>query len=264
MNKITNQIIKTLLVGCLAIVVTLTSCTSKSESVIKDLNNIVERVEKKDLSKEELETVFNDYEAVMKEYEKCADQMNEEQRKEWGRLQARYLKAIATEGIKGIGDQLKGVIDVFSGFIEGMSSKNTDENGNTKFDNMLQDFSKSLENIDTTKINQMMQGLSTMGQKIVEGAAKEFETGEGINKLKESLDSDDMKKLMENLNANQLKELANSISEEDLKRIVGSVSENDIKKLKESITTDDIKKIKESFSKEEIDKMKKMLEEATK
>ena len=101
------------LAAVVAVLVTfcfLTSCQSKEEKVISQLESLCKTVEKDSFSVDDIDSLQDKFDAVAKECD-----FTNEQLKEVAKLEARFTKAIAKKAIERVGSALDGILDGLSG-----------------------------------------------------------------------------------------------------------------------------------------------------
>ena len=101
------------------------SCQTKEERVINKFESLAERVDKKSetFSDKDWEEVLSEYETLHEEAMKC--EFNEEQLREFGRVDGLLTGVITREGSKKLGRDLGRYVNegkqVIKGFLEGFS-----------------------------------------------------------------------------------------------------------------------------------------------
>lgn len=113
-------IMKTKIITRLAIVVAilvsfsmLTSCQSKEEKVISQLESLCKTVEKDSFNAKDLDSARAKFEAIHETAKDC--DFTSEQLKEVAKLDARYAKAMAKKAVERIGNTVDGIIEGLSG-----------------------------------------------------------------------------------------------------------------------------------------------------
>ena len=104
------------LAAVVAVLVTfcfLTSCQSKEEKVISQLESLCKTVEKDSFSVDDIDSLQDKFDAVRETAKEC--DFTNEQRKEVAKLEARFTKAIAKKAIERVGSALDGILDGLSG-----------------------------------------------------------------------------------------------------------------------------------------------------
>ena len=91
----------------------LTSCQSKEEKVISQMESICKTVEKDSFSVDDLDSIQAKFEAVHEKAKECS--FSNEQLKEVARLEARFTKAVAKKAIERVGNALDGIVEGLSG-----------------------------------------------------------------------------------------------------------------------------------------------------
>ncbi len=104
------------LAAVVAVLVTfcfLTSCQSKEEKVISQLESLCKTVEKDSFSVDDIDSLQDKFDAVRETAKEC--DFTNEQLKEVAKLEARFTKAIAKKAIERVGSALDGILDGLSG-----------------------------------------------------------------------------------------------------------------------------------------------------
>lgn len=91
----------------------LTSCQSKEEKVISQLELLCKTVEKDSFSVDDIDSLQARFDAVRETAKEC--DFTNEQLKEVAKLEARFTKAIAKKAIERVGSALEGIVDGLSG-----------------------------------------------------------------------------------------------------------------------------------------------------
>ena len=91
----------------------LTSCQSKEEKVISQLESLCKTVEKDSFSVDDIDSLQDKFDAVRETAKEC--DFTNEQLKEVAKLEARFTKAIAKKAIERVGSALDGILDGLSG-----------------------------------------------------------------------------------------------------------------------------------------------------
>ena len=91
----------------------LTSCQSKEEKVISQLESLCKTVEKDSFSVDGIDSLQARFDAVRETAKEC--DFTNEQLKEVAKLEARFTKAIAKKAIERVGSALEGIVDGLSG-----------------------------------------------------------------------------------------------------------------------------------------------------
>lgn len=92
-----------------------TSCKSKEEKAISQLESLCQTVEKESFDAKDLDSIQAKYEAIHESLKDC--NFNNDQLKEVAKLEARFAKAVAKKALQRVGDAVEGVL-------EGLSSEN--------------------------------------------------------------------------------------------------------------------------------------------
>lgn len=91
----------------------LTSCQSKEEKVISQLESLCKTVEKDSFSVDDIDAMQDKFDAVCEAAKECS--FTNEQLKEVAKLETRFTKAIAKKAIERVGSALEGIVDGLSG-----------------------------------------------------------------------------------------------------------------------------------------------------
>ena len=117
-NRIT--IMKTKFFARLAIVVALlvsfsmlTSCLSKEDRVISQLESLCKTVERDSFNAKDMDSAKAKFEAIHESAKDC--NFTNEQLKEVAKLDARYAKAMAKKAVERVGNAVDGIIEGLSG-----------------------------------------------------------------------------------------------------------------------------------------------------
>lgn len=117
-NRIT--IMKTKFFARLAIVVALlvsfsmlTSCQSKEDRVISQLESLCKTVERDSFNAKDMDSAKAKFEAIHESAKDC--NFTNEQLKEVAKLDARYAKAMAKKAVERVGNAVDGIIEGLSG-----------------------------------------------------------------------------------------------------------------------------------------------------
>ena len=102
-------------VGILVAFSLLTSCQSKEEKVISQMESICKTVEKDSFDIKDLDALQAKFDAVRETAKDC--KFTDEQVKEVAKLEARFAKAVAKKALQRVGEAVEGVL-------EGLSSDN--------------------------------------------------------------------------------------------------------------------------------------------
>lgn len=90
-----------------------TSCLSKEEKVISQLESVCKAAEKGDLDAKAVESLQAKYEAIHQDAKEC--DFTNEQVKEVASLEARYTKAIAKNAFERAGNAVEGFLEGLTG-----------------------------------------------------------------------------------------------------------------------------------------------------
>ena len=101
-------VIAVLVSFCLA-----TSCQSKEEKVISQLESVCKAAEKGNLDAKDLESLQAKYETIHQSAKEC--DFTNEQLKEVASLDARYMKAVAKNAVERAGNAVEGFFEGLSG-----------------------------------------------------------------------------------------------------------------------------------------------------
>ena len=232
----------------LATILILVGCTSEKDQYMNDWRQLIKTVETDNkLSEKELKNASDKYEQLNGKLTQYYNQLTPEERKEIGRMEARYLKAYASQTTNDIVKGLQGLIDVADGFMKEFTS--TD--GKEAIDNIIGQFDTTglnqiaktlgeggkqignmLSKIDTTQVNNIVTGLAAMGAAL---------TGN-------TLTNEDVEQLKKNISKENIEQLKNSITKEDIEALKQCFTAEDIKKLKESLSAEEIQRLKNAFN----------------
>ena len=104
----------------LALVLSLSSCRSKSERYIVDLEKFVNKVEhnSKSYSTEQWDEMDAEFSILTDRYEKLSPKLTDEERRKAGALTARFLKVRMTAVGEDVMDCVKDGLNFFEGFAE--------------------------------------------------------------------------------------------------------------------------------------------------
>ncbi len=235
------------LIIAISAILVLAGCTNEKEQYMNDWRKLVKTVETdKKLTEKELESAQNEYERLNSQLIKYNSDLTSDERKEIGQMEARYLKAYASQTTDDIIKGLKGLIDVADGFMKefaGGDGKEALDNFIGQFDTTgLNQMAKTLgeggkqlgnmlSKIDTTQVNNIVTGLAAMGAAL---------TGN-------TLTNEDIAQLKQNISKENLEQLKNSITKEDIEALKQCFTAEDIKKLKESLSAEEIQRLKNAF-----------------
>jgi peptidoglycan hydrolase CwlO-like protein len=104
------------LAAVVAVLVTfcfLTSCQSKEEKVISQLESLCKTVERDGFNVKDIDSVQARFEAIHESAKEC--NFTNEQLKEVAKLDARFTKAVAKKAIERVGNALDGIVEGLSG-----------------------------------------------------------------------------------------------------------------------------------------------------
>lgn len=91
----------------------LTSCQSKEEKVISQLESLCKTVEKDNFDIKDIDSLQAKFDAVRETAKQC--NFTSDQLKEVAKLEARFTKAIAKKALQRVGDTVDGIIEGLSG-----------------------------------------------------------------------------------------------------------------------------------------------------
>ena len=91
----------------------LTSCQSKEEKVISQLESLCKTVEKDNFDIKDIDSLQAKFDAVRETAKQC--NFTSDQLKEVAKLEARFTKAIAKKALQRVGDTGDGIIEGLSG-----------------------------------------------------------------------------------------------------------------------------------------------------
>lgn len=123
-----------------------TSCQSKEERVINNLEKLAERINEdgEEFTDEEWEEVATEFAKLQDEASDC--NFDKEQSRQFGRAEAKVIKATVREGGKNIGRHLRDAFDqgagMLEGFAEGISESDVDD---AELDEALKDLEDAAE-----------------------------------------------------------------------------------------------------------------------
>lgn len=144
----TKFILSTLFISLL----TLTSCQSREEKVISQLDRLSERIEKdgNNFDAEDWEEAIEDFAEIHEDMQDC--EFTKEQLRELGKKEGKVSAIIAKEGSKALGREFKNFLGNFGAFAKGfkegaeesVSEEDFNEVGND-ISNALQEFENQLK-----------------------------------------------------------------------------------------------------------------------
>ena len=144
----TKFILSTLFISLL----TLTSCQSREEKVISQLDRLSERIEKdgNNFDAEDWEEAIEDFAEIHEDMQDC--EFTKEQLRELGKKEGKVSAILAKEGSKALGREFKNFLGNFSAFANGFK-EGTEENVNeddfnevgNEISNALQEFENQLK-----------------------------------------------------------------------------------------------------------------------
>ena len=100
-------------IGLLVAFSLLTSCQSKEEKVISQLESLCQTVEKDNFDIKDVDSLQAKFDAVRETAKEC--NFTNDQLKEVAKLEARFTKAIAKKALQRVGDAVDGIIEGLSG-----------------------------------------------------------------------------------------------------------------------------------------------------
>ena len=101
------------LVGILVAFSMLTSCQSKEDRVISQLESLCKTVERDNFNAGDMDSAKAKFEAIHESAKDC--NFTNEQLKEVAKLDARYAKAMAKKAVERVGNAVDGIIEGLSG-----------------------------------------------------------------------------------------------------------------------------------------------------
>lgn len=144
----TKFILSTLFISLL----TLTSCQSREEKVISQLDRLSERIEKdgNNFDAEDWEEAIEDFAEIHEDMQDC--EFTKEQLRELGKKEGKVSAILAKEGSKALGREFKNFLGNFGAFAKGfkegaeenVSEEDFNEVGND-ISNALQEFENQLK-----------------------------------------------------------------------------------------------------------------------
>lgn len=109
------------------------SVTAGKNSYMGKVQSVVSDVEKDStMSDAEFAKKKAKMDALDKDYDKYRKDLSSDDKKELGRLHARFYKATAAREMKGVSNDLQDAIDEASGFLEELMKDSNEENNETK------------------------------------------------------------------------------------------------------------------------------------
>lgn len=123
-----------------------TSCQSKEERVINNLEKLADRINEdgEEFTDEDWEDAATELAKIQEEASDC--NFDKEQSRQFGRAEAKVIKATVREGGKNIGRRLRDAFDqgagMLEGFAEGISESDVDD---AEFDEALKDLEDAAE-----------------------------------------------------------------------------------------------------------------------
>lgn len=109
------------------------SVTAGKNSYMGKVQSVVSDVEKDStMSDAEFAKKKAKMDALDKDYDKYRKDLSSDDKKELGRLHARFYKATAAREMKGVSSDLQDAIDEASGFLEELMKDSNEENNETK------------------------------------------------------------------------------------------------------------------------------------
>lgn len=123
-----------------------TSCQSKEERVINNLEKLADRINEdgEEFTDEDWEDAATELAKLQEEASDC--NFDKEQSRQFGRAEAKVIKATVREGGKNIGRRLRDAFDqgagMLEGFAEGMSEGDADD---AELDEALKDLEDAAE-----------------------------------------------------------------------------------------------------------------------
>ena len=109
------------------------SVTAGKNSYMGKVQSVVSDVERDStMSDAEFAKKKAKMDALDKDYDKYRKDLSSDDKKELGRLHARFYKATAAREMKGVSSDLQDAIDEASGFLEELMKDNNEENNESK------------------------------------------------------------------------------------------------------------------------------------
>jgi hypothetical protein len=109
------------------------SVTAGKNSYMGKVQSVVSDVERDStMSDAEFAKKKAKMDALDKDYDKYRKDLSSDDKKELGRLHARFYKATAAREMKGVSNDLQDAIDEASGFLEELMKDSNEENNETK------------------------------------------------------------------------------------------------------------------------------------
>lgn len=109
------------------------SVTAGKNSYMGKVQSVVSDVERDStMSDAEFAKKKAKMDALDKDYDKYRKDLSSDDKKELGRLHARFYKATAAHEMKGVSNDLQDAIDEASGFLEELMKDSNEENNETK------------------------------------------------------------------------------------------------------------------------------------
>lgn len=100
-------------IGLLVTFSLLTSCQSKEEKVISQLESLCKTVEKDSFDIKDVDSLQAKFDAVRETAKQC--NFTNDQLKEVAKLEVRFTKAIAKKALERVGNAVEGIVDGLSG-----------------------------------------------------------------------------------------------------------------------------------------------------
>ncbi|MCQ2607888.1 MAG: hypothetical protein MJ197_04290 [Bacteroidales bacterium] len=103
----------------------LSSCQSKEENVISQMEKIEKMISSEDFQVDKLDEIEKQYDAIMTASKEC--NFSDEQRKQLVEIQGRIAAGMTKQMIKGAGSILNDAIDASQGFMKGFTDVISEE-----------------------------------------------------------------------------------------------------------------------------------------
>ena len=130
------------------IVLSLSSCKSREEKVISQLDNLAERIEKhgKDFDAEDWEEALEDLEEIHENMEDC--DFSKKELRELGRKEGKLFAIITREGAKALGRGAANFLGEFGAFAKGFKEGAEDNISEKDLKEVEEDISDSFKSLE--------------------------------------------------------------------------------------------------------------------
>ena len=137
----TKFILSTLFISLL----TLTSCQSREEKVISQLDRLSERIEKdgNNFDAEDWEEAIEDFAEIHEDMQDC--EFTKEQLRELGKKEGKVSAILAKEGSKALGREFKNFLGNFGAFAKGFKEGAEENVSEEDFNEVGNDISNALQ-----------------------------------------------------------------------------------------------------------------------